>query len=151
MIISTFKEKTGFPILVERIRADWQSWPLSHCYDELISYQRDRAEKGCAWGYFSSVCEASEYPASSELEMALLRSPLSSGFRFCFISACAGAVTASFGGLHLDTLSNLNEKEEIVRLVVNLSDVPREIRFSEYDRFKLETRVDNLPSIVMFT
>jgi hypothetical protein len=117
---------------------------ISNALSELLQHERDNRSAGCGWGYFQGMeSDSNSYPKTirlrHELEKKLIPilTDSKAPFSFSFIKMSEAAITASFGGLHLDSHPGLKEDEEIERILINLHEWPRQLRIAHADRFTL--------------
>lgn len=116
---------------------------------ELLNRRQERKDEGFVWGYLLGVEleNIKDFPCSIELVKTLrnhlLHLNISSDFAFSFCKVCRGQSTADaegvhYEGMHLDTHPLLNEKNELLRILFNLSKYPRRFQFALTDRHELE-------------
>lgn len=93
-------------------------------------------------------------PATSELEQALrkrlirpIEAATGRGYKLSFLkTACGPPPRVGEGvhhdGFHLDTHPEITSDEgrELARILINLAEEPREVRFAEVDRYELARR-----------
>ncbi len=113
---------------------------------ELLSHARREGAHG--WGFFPQLGHDGQdsYPCCARLAAALERTlvpslGLGTALPLAFIRAVQGMERSEYGGLHLDVDqgilhardARLAEGTEIVRVLVNLGDVPRTLEYVPLD------------------
>lgn len=138
---------------LETIEVNTSSLNIEKSFQELVCLQERKAEPGCPWGFFPGLekGQGELYAESIQLANQLKDLSFADNRILAFIRASNGAVTAGFGGLHLDIDIEVTHPRDpillpdIERVLINLYDKPRELHYAEITRDELIERGFSIP------
>lgn len=143
------------PLMVlEKYKIKPKLFNFKKAYQELFSHEQERSEAKCQWGYFPGFekDEHNLYPNCIKLAgqfeksfLSKMQKPLEKNLQLAFIRMASKEISGSFGGFHIDVDPGVNivkdaeqkNGTEVLRLLINLHDRPRKLKYTPLDRFRL--------------
>ncbi len=131
--------------------------------EELLKYEKEKAEDGCTWGFFPGLekDEESIYPNCTLLMKQLyskfitsLEKNIDKRLKLAFVRVASKEPKSQYGGMHIDVDIGVGhsrdpsvpENYEIVRALLNPYRHPRLVSYTELDRNQLKKAGLEIPS-----
>ncbi len=121
------------------------------CKTELLGRRQERRNEGFTWGYLLGLelNDVGQFPIATRFIQDLLDQikgwKEGHDFDFSFCKVCSARSSCDsegvhYEGMHLDTHPKLVDSHELLRMLFNFSEHPRQFRYARTDRHELAQR-----------